>query len=78
MTLGPSHGVAGSRTRFTEGRIELRLDDAWRSRLAQGPRRVVTAVTLPQLVGYGYVGLRRAPPGSLMTLVGRRAVDPPS
>ena len=30
VTLGPSHGVAGSRTRFTEGRIELRLDDAWR------------------------------------------------
>ena len=61
VTLGPSHGVAGSRTRFTEGRIELRLDDAWRSRLAQGPRRVVTAVTLPQLVGYGYVGLRPRP-----------------
>ena len=33
VTLGPSHGVAGSRTRFTEGRIELRLDDAWRSTL---------------------------------------------
>ena len=61
VTLGPSHGVAGSRTRFTEGRIELRLDDAWRSTLAQGPRRVVTAVTLPQLVGYGYVGLRPRP-----------------
>lgn len=61
VTLGPSHGVAGSRTRFTEGRIELRLDDAWRSALARGPRRMVTAVTLPQLLGYGYVGLRPRP-----------------
>jgi hypothetical protein len=58
VTLGPSHGVAGSRTRFTVGRVELTLDDAWRSTLAPGSRRVVTAVTLPQLVGYGYVGLR--------------------
>jgi sulfotransferase family protein len=56
--LTPSHGVAGSRTRFTAGRIELELDDAWRSTLPAGARRVVTAVTLPQLVGYGYVGRR--------------------
>ena len=34
--LDPSHGVAGSRTRFTAGRIELELDDAWRSTLPAG------------------------------------------
>lgn len=56
--LDPSHGVAGSRTRFTAGRIELQLDDAWRSTLPDAARRVVTAVTLPQLVGYGYLGRR--------------------
>jgi hypothetical protein len=59
--LGPSHGVAGSRTRFTTGRIELELDDAWRSTLPRAARRVVTAVTLPQLVGYGYLGPRSRP-----------------
>ncbi len=58
VTLGASHGVAGSRSRFTAGHIQLRLDDAWRSTLSPGSRRVVTAVTLPQLVGYGYVGRR--------------------
>ena len=58
VTLDPSHGVAGSRTRFTAGRIELQLDDAWRSTLPARARRVVTAVTLPQLLGYGYVGRR--------------------
>jgi hypothetical protein len=57
VTLGASHGVAGSRTRFTSGRIDLRLDDAWRSTLPPGARRLVTAVTLPQLVGYGYIGI---------------------
>jgi hypothetical protein len=59
--LEPSHGVAGSRTRFTTGRIDLELDDAWRSTLPRGARRMVTAVTLPQLVGYGYVGPRARP-----------------
>ncbi len=58
VDLTPSHGVAGSRTRFTAGRIDLRLDDAWRSSLPAGARRVVTVMTLPQLVGYGYVGRR--------------------
>jgi Sulfotransferase family len=56
--LERSHGVAGSRTRFTTGRIDLQLDDAWRSTLPAGARRVVTAVTFPQLFGYGYVGRR--------------------
>ena len=58
VRLDPSHGVAGSRSRFSAGRIELRVDDAWRSALPAGTRRVVTALTLPQLVRYGYVGPR--------------------
>lgn len=58
VVLGPSHGIAGSRTRFVSGRIDLRLDDAWRTALPPGARRVVTAVTLPHLLGYGYVGRR--------------------
>jgi hypothetical protein len=61
VELEPSHGVAGSRTRFTTGRIDLQLDNAWRSTLPSGARRVVTAVTLPQLVAYGYVGRRPQP-----------------
>ena len=56
VVLHPSHGVAGSRTRFTSGRIDLKLDDAWRSTLPAPARRVVTAVTLPGLLRYGYVG----------------------
>ncbi|HEY1116919.1 MAG TPA: sulfotransferase [Acidimicrobiales bacterium] len=59
VSLEASHGVAGSRTRFDAGIIDLHLDDAWRSTLPSGARRVVTALTLPQLVGYGYVGRQR-------------------
>jgi hypothetical protein len=56
VTLDSSHGVAGSRSRFQTGRIELELDEVWRSTLPADARRLVTAITLPQLVSYGYVG----------------------
>ncbi len=56
VELGPSHGVAGSRTRFVHGRIDLRLDDAWHTALPPVSQRVVTAITLPQLLTHGYVG----------------------
>jgi len=63
--LSPSHGVAGSRTRFTDGNIKLELDDAWRSSLPASARRLVTALTLPLLLGYGYL---RRQPAALRTL----------
>jgi hypothetical protein len=58
VTLPTSHGVAGSRTRFTTGDIELRIDDSWHTALPQWSQAVVTALTLPQLLRYGYVGPR--------------------
>ena len=58
-TLDSSHGLAGSRSRFKTGRIEMNLDDDWRSTLAPGPRRLVTTLTLPQLASYGYLGSAR-------------------
>lgn len=55
VTLQSSHGLAGSRFRFKSGRIELKLDDDWRAHMSTDSRRVVTALTLPQLLSYGYV-----------------------
>jgi hypothetical protein len=54
VTLGPSHGLSGNPSRFTHGRIELRADDEWRRALPVRERRLVTASTLPWLMGYGY------------------------
>lgn len=60
VMLGSTHGVAGSRFRFTTGTIDLRLDDAWRSAMPPRQRRSVSALTLPQLLTHQYVG-RAAP-----------------
>jgi len=59
VTLGSTHGVAGSRIRFKTGTIDLRLDDDWRSAMPARSRRTVSALTLPQLLTYHYVGPSR-------------------
>jgi hypothetical protein len=50
------HSVRGNPMRFSHGRQKLRVDDAWRSQMTRGARRVVTLVTWPLLLGYGYLG----------------------
>jgi hypothetical protein len=53
--LGPAHTASGNPMRFQTGRIPLRRDDAWRTNMPAGPRRVVTALTFPLLARYGYL-----------------------
>jgi hypothetical protein len=70
LVLGPSHGLAGNPSRFQHGEVRLRVDDEWRTQMANRPRRVVTAIAWPQLLGYGYgPGRRRlqASPGRVRT-----------
>jgi hypothetical protein len=55
-TLGPCHSAAGNPMRFTVGPVPLRRDDAWRSSLPTGQRRLVGALTAPLLQAYGYRG----------------------
>ena len=54
--LAPTHSVAGNRSRFLTGEIEIRLDDEWRSspRLSARDRRTIDAVTWPVRRRYGY------------------------
>lgn len=52
--LHPNHQVAGNPMRFRTGRLEVRADEAWKEALGAGPRRLVTATTLPLLARYGY------------------------
>jgi hypothetical protein len=53
-TLSPAHTVSGNPMRFTVGPLPLTRDDAWRSRLSRRHRRLVTALTWPLSLRYGY------------------------
>ena len=44
--------------RFATGRVAIRRDERWRAGLPAAQRRAVTALTLPLLAGYGYLGGR--------------------
>ena len=53
------HTLAGNPMRFLRDPVVVRLDDEWRTRLPARQRRVVTLITSPLLVAYGYLRPRR-------------------
>jgi hypothetical protein len=61
VSLAPYHSVGGNPMRFSDGTLEIRLDDAWRSALPPRHRRIVAVVTFPLLLAYGYARGRRRP-----------------
>jgi hypothetical protein len=54
--LGQAHTAAGNPMRFTTGKITIRSDDRWQTAMPGSQRRAVTALTLPLLRHYGYMG----------------------
>jgi hypothetical protein len=54
MLASPAHTVSGNPQRFGEGRIDIREDSEWKHRMPAGDRAVVTALTWPLLLRYGY------------------------
>jgi hypothetical protein len=54
LSLGPNHMVAGNPLRFRRGDVPISPDVEWRSRLEPRARRVVTALTWPLLLRYGF------------------------
>jgi hypothetical protein len=54
VVLGPSHGLSGNPSRFRSGSVELRRDDGWRAAMPSVDRAVVSTLTLPLLLAYGY------------------------
>src|SRR5689334_6468389 len=54
--LGAAHTVSGNPVRFLSGRVPIHQDDAWLAAMPTRQRRAVTALTLPLLGRYGYVG----------------------
>ncbi len=59
VQLGACHSAAGNPMRFKTGVLELRRDDAWRTELPGGQRRLVGAMTAPWLGRYGYPVIAR-------------------
>jgi hypothetical protein len=56
VRLGPTHLVSGNPMRFDTGEVRLRSDAAWLTELPVGPRRMVSSLTWPFMVRYGYFG----------------------
>lgn len=54
VDLAPNHTVSGNPMRFKNGRMDLRMDDAWRRELPRSQAAVVHAVTWPLQRRYGY------------------------
>jgi hypothetical protein len=54
LPLGDTHIVAGNRSRFSSGIVELREDIEWRERLPERDRARITAIAAPSLLRYGY------------------------
>ena len=50
----PNHSVAGNPDRLRHGAITLRSDDRWKSAMAPRNRRLVSVLTSPLLLRYGY------------------------
>lgn len=59
-TLTVAHTASGNPMRFVTGEVALRRDEAWRSGLSAADRRLVTSLTFPLLLRYGYVPARAA------------------
>lgn len=55
VNLTPSHTCSGNPLRFATGRIDIKMDDAWRRNLPMASRRLVTGLTSPLLRKYGYL-----------------------
>jgi hypothetical protein len=54
VVLHGNHAVSGNPSRFATGRVEIRKDDEWVSRMPLGHQHLTATLTLPLLRRYGY------------------------
>lgn len=54
VKLGANHNIWGNPNRFQTGLVRLRPDDEWASQMRPQDKSLVTSLTLPLLVRYGY------------------------
>lgn len=65
VQLQPVHGVGGDVVRFRRGAVRISINEAWRTEMNAQDRRMVTRMTWPLLVRYGYRGRLRAGRGAV-------------
>ncbi|WP_130011473.1 sulfotransferase domain-containing protein [Serinicoccus sediminis] len=58
VDLVTNHTCSGNPLRFRTGEVGISLDERWREKLPRGSNRLVTAMTLPLLRLFHYVGGR--------------------
>ena len=56
--LGVSHTISGNPNRFRTGTVKLRPDEEWASRMKPRDKALVTSMTFPLLLRYGYPAAR--------------------
>jgi hypothetical protein len=54
--LDGSHSVSGNPMRFTTGQVPISRDEQWQTHMPRARQQAVTALTLPLMAGYGYLG----------------------
>lgn len=59
VDLGITHTCSGNPSRFAHGRVDVRPDERWRAGLPTASHRLVTALTVPLLASYRYLGGHR-------------------
>ena len=55
VPLPTNHTVAGNPLRFTQGSVSVRPDDEWKRRMRRAHYHLVTVLTWPLLMRYGYL-----------------------
>jgi hypothetical protein len=76
VDLPADHSLSGNPMRFREGRIPLKADDEWRTKMPAGARRLVTALTVLGLRRYRYALSPDKPRRSLSLRADGRVKDP--
>jgi hypothetical protein len=59
IEITENHMVSGNPHRLGTSQVQVRLDDEWRRRMTSKDRMIVTFLTWPLGIAYGYMGIRR-------------------
>lgn len=54
VNLKPNHTAIGNPSRFNTGKLELRMDNEWKSKMNLSDRILATVLSWPLLLRYGY------------------------